>query len=83
MVEGSRRFAPGANPRPACPRSVGRGGRATSEGDAAFDASLRAQDARLGYKDLGWVMEQLGAAGLGIQVVPMPANNLMLIAFKI
>ena len=60
-----------------------RDGRATSDGDAAFDASLRAQDARLGYKDLGWVMEQLGAAGLGVQVVPMPANNLMLIAFKI
>ena len=60
-----------------------RDGRATSDGDAAFDASLRAQDARLGYKDLGWVMEQLGAAGLGVQVVPMPANNLLLIAFKI
>jgi SAM-dependent methyltransferase len=60
-----------------------REGRATSEGDAAFDASLRAQDARLGYKDLGWVMARLGAAGLGVQAVPMPANNLMLIAFKI
>lgn len=59
-----------------------REGRATSEGDAAFDASLRAQDARLGYKDLGWVMARLGAAGLGVQVVPMPANNLMLVAFK-
>jgi SAM-dependent methyltransferase len=60
-----------------------RDGRATSEGDAAFDASLRAQDARLGYKDLGWVMARLGAAGMGVQVVPMPANNLMLIAFKV
>ncbi len=60
-----------------------RGGRATSDGDATFDASLRAQDPRLGYKDLGWVMAALGAEGLGVEVVPMPANNLMLIAFKI
>ncbi|MEZ5799065.1 MAG: DUF938 domain-containing protein [Paracoccaceae bacterium] len=60
-----------------------RDGRATSAGDAAFDADLRSQDARLGYKDLGWVMARMGAAGLGVQVVPMPANNMMLIAFKI
>lgn len=59
-----------------------RDGRATSTGDADFDASLRAQDPRLGYKDLGWVMARLGAAGLGIEVVPMPANNLMLNTFK-
>ena len=59
-----------------------REGRATSAGDAAFDASLRAQDARLGYKDLGWVMQRLGAAGLAVEVTPMPANNQMLVAFK-
>ncbi len=59
-----------------------RDGRATSSGDAAFDADLRAQDARIGYKDLGWVMERMGAAGLGVEVVPMPANNLMLLAFR-
>ncbi|MBK6466714.1 MAG: DUF938 domain-containing protein [Rhodobacter sp.] len=59
-----------------------RGGRPTSEGDAAFDADLRAQDARLGYKDLGWVMGLMGRAGLGVEVVPMPANNLMLVTFK-
>ena len=60
-----------------------REGRATSPGDAAFDADLRAQDSRLGYKDLGWVIARMGAAGLGVEVAPMPANNLMLIAFKI
>jgi len=60
-----------------------RGGVATSAGDAAFDAGLRAQDAALGYKDLGWVMGLMGSAGLGVEVVPMPANNLALITFKI
>ncbi len=59
-----------------------REGRATSPGDTAFDADLRAQDARIGYKDLGWVMQRMGAAGLGAEVVPMPANNLMLLAFR-
>ena len=59
-----------------------RGGVPTSAGDAAFDADIRAQDARLGYKDLGWVMACMGRAGLGVQVVPMPANNIALITFK-
>lgn len=57
-----------------------RDGRATSEGDAAFDASLRAQDATIGYKDLGWVTGRLAAAGLALRVAEMPANNLMLVA---
>jgi SAM-dependent methyltransferase len=60
-----------------------REGLATSDGDAAFDADLRAQDGRLGYKDLGWVMARMGAAGLGVEVVPMPANNLMLLGFRL
>lgn len=55
-----------------------REGRATSAGDAAFDADIRRQDPRLGYKDLAWVMARMGRAGLGVQVTPMPANNLML-----
>lgn len=59
-----------------------RDGRATSPGDASFDASLREQDPAIGYKDLGLVMQWMGGGGLGVQVVPMPANNLMLIAFK-
>jgi SAM-dependent methyltransferase len=60
-----------------------RDGKPTSEGDAAFHARLREQDARLGYKDLDWVLKALGAAGLAItDTVSMPANNLMLFARK-
>lgn len=80
LAEAARALAPGG--RFCLYGPFLREGRATSDGDAAFDASLRAQDPRLGYKDLGWVMAQLGAAGLEVEVVPMPANNLMLIAFK-
>ncbi|MDQ2066931.1 DUF938 domain-containing protein [Xinfangfangia sp. CPCC 101601] len=60
-----------------------REGKATSVGDAAFDADIRRQDPLLGYKDLGWVMGQMGKAGLGAELVPMPANNLMLLAFRL
>lgn len=81
IAEAARALAPGG--RLAIYGPFLREGRATSPGDAAFDADLRAQDSRLGYKDLGWVMARMGAAGLGVEVVPMPANNLMLIAFKI
>ncbi|NTT86131.1 DUF938 domain-containing protein [Tabrizicola fusiformis] len=59
-----------------------RDGQATSPGDAAFDASLRAQDSTIGYKDLGWVTAQLQAAGLSMQPREMPANNLMLVCRK-
>ena len=58
-----------------------RGGQATSEGDARFDASLRAQDPGIGYKDLAEVSEWIGAAGLTPpQPREMPANNLLLTA---
>ena len=56
-----------------------RDGQTTSDGDAAFDASLRAQDPQIGYKDLAWVKAQFGAAGLAVRVTPMPVNNLMLV----
>lgn len=56
-----------------------RDGQTTSEGDTAFDASLRAQDPRIGYKDLAWVQAQFAQAKLATQTIPMPANNLMLI----
>jgi hypothetical protein len=59
-----------------------RDGRATSEGDAAFDASLRAQDPAIGYKNLADVTGWMTAAGLHVTVEEMPANNLMLVAFK-
>ncbi|NEY90787.1 DUF938 domain-containing protein [Tabrizicola oligotrophica] len=57
-----------------------RDGRATSAGDAAFDASLRAQDPAIGYKDLGWVGNRLAGAGMTVAITAMPANNLMLVA---
>ncbi len=59
-----------------------RGGKATSDGDAAFDASLRAQDASIGYKDLAWVEVMFAKAALALRIIDMPANNLMLIGTR-
>lgn len=60
-----------------------RDGQATSPGDAAFDASLRAQDGQIGYKDAGAVVARFQALGLRSRAqVEMPANNLMLIFEK-
>ena len=57
-----------------------REGKATSEGDARFDASLRAQDPEIGYKDLGEVIDWLTGAGLGpLKPLEMPANNILLV----
>jgi hypothetical protein len=56
-----------------------RDGQTTSDGDAAFDASLRAQDPSIGYKDLAWVQAQFGQVNLATRITQMPANNLMLI----
>ncbi len=55
-----------------------RNGRTTSDGDARFDASLRAQDANLGYKDLDWVLARLDP--IRTYVTEMPANNLLITA---
>ena len=56
-----------------------RDGQATSEGDARFHASLRAQDPAIGYKDLAEVEGWLSDAGLTLPAArPMPANNLFL-----
>jgi len=56
-------------------------GKLISDGDAAFDAALKAQDPAIGYKDIETVMARLTAAGLTPDTpIPMPANNLMLIA---
>ncbi|MEI4234642.1 DUF938 domain-containing protein [Roseovarius sp. D22-M7] len=58
-----------------------REGRATSDGDARFHASLVAQDPALGYKDVAEVEGWLEAEGLGlIGTRAMPANNLFLAA---
>lgn len=55
-----------------------RDGQATSDGDRSFHASLRAQDPKIGYKDLAWVKARL--APLTVAVIERPANNLMLVA---
>ncbi len=56
-----------------------RDGKTTSDGDAAFDASLRAQNPEVGYKDMSVIIERLERAGLSVAVQTMPANNVMLI----
>ena len=58
-----------------------RAGETISEGDASFDASLRAQDPEIGYKDDFDVIDWLHDAGLTlVDVVEMPANNLAIVA---
>ncbi|WP_272002935.1 DUF938 domain-containing protein [Roseovarius sp. ZX-A-9] len=58
-----------------------RSGRATSEGDARFHASLRASDPEIGYKDAddmrGWLTERRLDI---VAVEDMPANNLFFLA---
>ncbi|MBM2575087.1 DUF938 domain-containing protein [Jannaschia sp. Os4] len=51
-----------------------------TEGDAAFDASLRSQDPAIGYKEAEVVESVLAALGLRPERVEMPANNLMVLA---
>ncbi|MEZ5722894.1 MAG: DUF938 domain-containing protein [Paracoccaceae bacterium] len=51
-----------------------------SEGDARFDAQLRAADPLTGYKSVEWVTETAQAAGLDRRArIEMPANNLVLV----
>ena len=57
-----------------------RDGGATSDGDAAFDARLRAQEPAIGYKDVIDTCAHVVAAGLRhVETVAMPANNLLLV----
>ncbi len=57
-----------------------RAGELVTQGDRAFDASLRAQDPSIGYKDVEEIHEQLRAAGLSeVATVEMPAGNLTLV----
>jgi SAM-dependent methyltransferase len=56
------------------------GGTHTAPSNAEFDASLRAQDARWGVRDLEAVAEIASAVGFAAPVVEaMPANNLSVI----
>jgi hypothetical protein len=60
-----------------------RDGKFRSDGDVEFDRSLRAQDARIGYKDMEWMEKTLGGAGFSMcGVHDMPADNLVLVARK-
>ncbi|WP_245947152.1 DUF938 domain-containing protein [Jannaschia seohaensis] len=59
-----------------------RDGVATSEGDARFDADLRAQDIGVGYKDIEVLTTVLGVLELSPRIVEMPANNLMVLGRK-
>ncbi|SFJ09860.1 DUF938 domain-containing protein [Jannaschia pohangensis] len=57
-----------------------RDGQATSAGDQEFDRDLRARDPAIGYKDIEQVTTVLTILGLTVEVVAMPANNLMILA---
>ena len=54
------------------------GGRHTSDGNASFDAGLRAENPDWGVRDLDAVAQLAGEAGLGpARVTRMPSNNLL------
>ncbi len=58
-------------------------GKFRSDGDAAFHASLTAQNVAIGYKDLEWMQAELMQCGLSLAAVhEMPANNLAVVARK-
>jgi hypothetical protein len=58
-------------------------GRHTAPGNEAFDASLRAQNAEWGVRDLAEVAKVANARGLDlVETVEMPANNLSVIFRK-
>ena len=58
-----------------------RDGKATSEGDARFHASLRAADPETGYKNDADVISWLQGADLClVDIVEMPANNLAFVS---
>ena len=58
-----------------------RDGQLTSDGDARFDADLRAADPDIGYKDDLDIQTWLGDAGLkNVEITRMPANNLAFVA---
>ena len=59
------------------------GGRYTSEGNARFDATLKARDPASGLRDVEALAAAAGRAGLGIEEDnAMPANNRLLVLRK-
>jgi hypothetical protein len=55
-------------------------GRHTSESNARFDDDLRAQDPGMGVRDVVWLTQVAAVAGFNLEeIVPMPANNRVLI----
>jgi SAM-dependent methyltransferase len=57
-----------------------RDGRHTAVSNAVFDTSLRNQNAEWGVRDIGDVSKLAASVGLELrEIVPMPANNLILI----
>ncbi len=57
-----------------------RNGGYTSESNRRFDQWLKARDPRSGIKDIGWLNELAGRAGMEAAAeYPMPANNLILV----
>jgi SAM-dependent methyltransferase len=55
----------------------------TAESNAAFDASLRTQDARWGVRDIDDIAALALANGLAVaETVPMPANNFTLVVSR-
>lgn len=57
-----------------------RDGRHTAPSNAAFDASLRAQNAEWGVRDVGALAAVAHKVGLVLaETVPMPANNMVLV----
>jgi hypothetical protein len=56
------------------------GGRHTAPSNAAFDASLRAEDPAWGIRELEAVTQEAASCGFELTaVVPMPANNLCVV----
>lgn len=57
-----------------------REGKHTAPSNAAFDASLRAQNPEWGVRDLEAVVAEAAANGLVLEdVIEMPANNLSVV----
>lgn len=79
MFEGlGRRLPPGA---PFCLYGpFAEHGRHTAESNRRFDAQLRAEDPRMGVRDVAWLTQLASVAGFLLEnVEPMPANNRLLV----